>query len=175
MSNSNPRTNTAAEIKAAVETHEGALRRFFLRRVPSTSEVDDLVQDVFYRLVRRGGLSDISHIQAYLFQTANSVLQDHRRRNVTHCSGAHEPQNEELEELVDEEPSPERVLIGKEGIGQFVIALGELPKRTRVIFALCRFNDLDYKTIARLQGISISAVEKHMAKALAHLVWRLKD
>jgi RNA polymerase sigma factor (sigma-70 family) len=172
MTDSSSWTDNSAKIKAAVETHEGALRRYFQRRIRSLSDVDDLIQDVYFRLVRRGGISDISHVQAYLFQTANSVLRDHKRRNATHCASAHEPQKEELE---DEEPSPERVLIGKESVEQFANALRELPERTRTIFVLCRLNDLDYKTIGKLQGISVSAVEKHVAKALIHLALRLKD
>ena len=51
-------------------------------------------------------------------------------------------------------------------------ALHELPERTRVVFALHRFEEMSYAQIARRLQVSVSAIEKHMIKALAHLARR---
>ena len=158
-------------VEAVLRTYSAVLRRFFSRRLRGGADVDDLVQEVCMRLVRRGNLDDVTHVQAYVFQTANSVLKDYLRRNLVRCSAEHTAQNDTLE---DEDASAERVLIGKQAVGQFASALLELPERTRVIFILSRFDELDYRTIAGLQGISVSAVEKHIAKALAHFVQRVR-
>lgn len=54
-------------------------------------------------------------------------------------------------------------------------ALNELPERTRRVFVLVRFEEMSYKLVAQRLGVSVSAVEKHVMKALRHLNARLRD
>ncbi len=74
----------------------------------------------------------------------------------------------------DEEQTPERILLGREAYTQMLAALYELPERTRTVFILSRFEDVRGPEIARRVGVSISAVEKHIMRALAHLRARVK-
>jgi RNA polymerase sigma-70 factor (ECF subfamily) len=55
------------------------------------------------------------------------------------------------------------------------LALRQLPERTRDVFMLRRFEGLKHAEIARLYGISVRAVEKHFAKALAHISVELES
>ena len=55
-----------------------------------------------------------------------------------------------------------------------LVALRELPERTRHIFILARLENIKQVEIARGMGLSISAVEKHLRIAMAHLFQRLK-
>lgn len=48
-------------------------------------------------------------------------------------------------------------------------ALNALPPRARQVVILRRFENLTYLQIAARLGISVSAVEKHMARAMAAL------
>jgi RNA polymerase sigma-70 factor (ECF subfamily) len=45
-----------------------------------------------------------------------------------------------------------------------------MPERTRTIFLLKRLDGLRHKAIATQLGISISAVEKHIVRAMEHLM-----
>ncbi|HEX8533499.1 MAG TPA: sigma factor, partial [Allosphingosinicella sp.] len=56
------------------------LVRYFSRRVPAGFEVDDLVQEVFLRIVARDSTSRIEHLGRYVHQTAASVVADLSRR-----------------------------------------------------------------------------------------------
>ena len=49
-------------------------------------------------------------------------------------------------------------------------AVARLPRRQRKIFRAHRFDDLSYAEIARLTGLSISEVEREMAKAIYQLM-----
>ncbi|MBN9318276.1 MAG: sigma-70 family RNA polymerase sigma factor, partial [Caulobacterales bacterium] len=69
----------------------------------------------------------------------------------------------------DEPISPERVLLGREKLDRALAVLQRLPARTRQIFILHRFEDMTYPRIAASLGISKSAVEKHMIRALKAL------
>lgn len=147
-----------------------SLRRFFQRRSPGLgADADDLAQDVFLRLAQRGGLADIARIETYMFQTAANVLRDRaRRRIVRRGEAALAPQH--LLHTADlEDFSPERVCCGREQVALVAAALHELPERTRAIFLLHRFEDLTYPDIAGRFEISVSAVEKHMMRALVHV------
>ena len=50
---------------------------------------------------------------------------------------------------------------------------GELPERTRNVFLLARLENMRQAEIARRLGVSVSGVEKHLARAIAHLSQRL--
>ena len=73
-----------------------------------------------------------------------------------------------------EETSPERVLNSEQELNVVVDALQELSERTRDVFMLDRLEHLKHGEIAGLYGISVSAVEKHVAKAVAHLARRAR-
>ena len=68
-----------------------------------------------------------------------------------------------------EDVSPERVLLARETLAEVLGALAELEDRTRDIFILSRLENLPQREIAALYGISVSAVEKHVAKAVLFL------
>jgi RNA polymerase sigma-70 factor (ECF subfamily) len=68
-----------------------------------------------------------------------------------------------------EEIDAERVLSGMEELDAAAAALLSLPERTRTIFLLRRLEGYSYRDIAGHLGISVSAVEKHLVKAIRHL------
>lgn len=162
--------------KAALERLEreyrGSLLRYFGRRTRDCADLDDMVQEVFLRLIRRGDTSGLESENpgAYMFETASSVLKDRLRKQQTHHTRAHEPFDRDRHG--GEDFSPEHVLLERERLAQATAALLELPERTRVIFVLRRLEGMRFKDIAARLGISVSAVEKHMQRAITHLMRR---
>ncbi len=65
-----------------------ALFGFFVRRTHNASDAEDLVQDVFIRLVRLGPAPEIHDIEAFIFRTATNLLRDAARRRQTHPQSA---------------------------------------------------------------------------------------
>lgn len=156
-----------------VERFRPSLQRYFNRRIRDRAEVEDLVQDVFVRLARRGGLGDVENLSGYIFETAASVLQDRARRRHVRAADAHDAFDGERHAGVDF--SPDRVLDGRERLRQVSAALLELPERTRHVFVLRRLEGMRYNDIANQLGITVSAVEKHMHRAIAFLTLRMTD
>ena len=159
---SNPRS-----IEELCGRFSPSLNRYFSRRVQDRAEIDDLVQQVFERLLRRGNVLDLERLGGYVFQTASSVLTDHARRRRTRHADMHD-------EFVETEHggadfSAEHVLIERERLKRATALLLELPERTRVIFVLRRLEGMRYLDVAARLGISVRAVEKHMQRAVAHL------
>ncbi|MEP2101771.1 MAG: RNA polymerase sigma factor [Parasphingorhabdus sp.] len=147
------------------------LEKYFRKRVYNQNEVEDLVQDVFYRLTSRADNADLERPEAFIFQIAANLLRDKARREAT--KRAFTKQLTDQNENAFEELSPERVLLGKEKVVALKNALNELPERTRTVFLLHRFEEFKYREIAQQLGISMSSVEKHMMDAIKHLTHRL--
>lgn len=147
-----------------------ALMSFFLRRLRNHADAEDLTQEVFIRLARSG--AEIETPQAYIFQTAANLLRDRARQEKTRADyrlglGA-------VEQTTVEILDPDRVLLGRETLAQLVAGLRELPERTRGVFILNRLENMSRIDIAASFGISISAVEKHLGRAMAHLTRKLE-
>jgi RNA polymerase sigma factor (sigma-70 family) len=147
------------------------LRRYFVRRKLGDGEADDATQDVFSRLARKGGLSELKNLEAYLFETASSVAHDHFRRRAARRADHHESYDDAVH--APAEPSPEEVHAGRRDIERLVEALNELPDRTRNAFILARMEGLKHPEIARRLGVSVSSVEKYVIKATDHLAARV--
>ena len=173
MSDPDELSRQALALAARSEAAHASLIRFFRRRVPDAFEVDDLVQEVFLRLVVRGNLESVDHVQGYIFQTAASVLADRHRRRTVRQADAHVPFDPE--EHGEADFDAEHMLLDKERLRAVVAALMALPERTRAIFILRRLEGFRIADIATRLGVSVSAVEKHMIRATQHLIASTKE
>jgi RNA polymerase sigma factor (sigma-70 family) len=161
-----------AAVAALSRDLRPALLRYFERRGVATADVEDAAQEVFARLSRRDGVSAIERLDAYLFETAANVAIDYHRRGATRHVTAHDVYDDRVHAL--EDFSPERVYCGREEVGALLRGLRELPERTRSIFLLARLENMKQAEIAQRMGVSLSGVEKHLARAVTHLSSRLE-
>lgn len=159
----------------------GPLMVFFLRRQFARAEAEDLTQEVFLRMVGRDGGEAPENPEVYVFQVAANLLRDRVRRDVARKADAHASLDAPGDltasgitnhpQLV-EDRGPERVLLAREMLAEALRALDELGERTRHIYILHRLEKMRHKEIAALLGLSVSAVEKHIIRAVAHLAER---
>ncbi|WP_429912874.1 RNA polymerase sigma factor [Glycocaulis sp.] len=150
-----------------------SLMRYFAKRVRQSAEVEDLTQETLVRLVRRGDITHFDSVRGYVFETASSVLKDWLRRRRVRHEDAHGPMDGL--HLADESFENDRVLIGKERLEMVTAILLELPERPRTVFVLKRLEGMTYRAIAKRLGISESAAEKNMRRAIAHLIDRMAE
>ena len=160
--------NGETDLAVRSRTLRGALTRYFQRRLPDSNDVDDLVQEVFLRIVRRGNSQDLDRFEGYVFETAASVIKDRFRRRRTRMSASHVPFEPDLHGQTD--VSPEQTVLAREALRSTTRAIMALPERTRTIFVLRRLEGLSHPEIARRLGLSLSAVEKHIQRAAKHLL-----
>jgi len=150
---------------------------FFLRRVRDRSDAEDLTQETFARAIHRLSSSQRTNIRSYLFTVGSNLLRDRARRAATHHLDEHESLSSTTANIsaLTEDRSPERVLLARESLQEAISALAELDERTRDIFILFRLENMRHREIAAIFGISVSAVEKQVVKATAHLAARLRQ
>jgi RNA polymerase sigma factor (sigma-70 family) len=144
------------------------LRMLLLRRGRTREEAEDLIQDAFLKMqeyCERGG--QVRQPEGFLVRTVLRLAANARRdahRNL-YC----EEPVENLTLIVDTTPTPDEVLAGDECLERMRDALDAVSRRTRDVFFMQRLDGLSYAQIAQRLGVSISAVEKHIATALAIL------
>lgn len=136
-------------------------RAALMRRGRTEHDADDLVQEAWVRLECYRHEHPVHNPEAFLMQTAlNLSIDSHRARLVR-------GEKVLLEDAVlfDPRPSAEAVLMAREQLEQLSVCLGRLSDKTRAIFLAQRLDGLSYQEIAKLHGLSVSSVEKHIAKA----------
>lgn len=144
-----------------------ALMSFFLKRVHDHAEAEDLTQDVFARVFGSARCDPEMHA-GYVFQVASNLLRDRARRFSVRTD-----YRETIGSLYGQGIDwldPEKIAAARDALTTLAAGLAELPERTRTIFVLYRVENIDKHLIAESFGISRSAVEKHVARAMVHLM-----
>jgi len=170
--NTSPSSSTSPLILAYFSRRED-MRRFFSVRMGGDADVEDLMQDLYLKVRRVDGEAIENHA-AYLYRLASNLLLDHFRarrrsaardaawRDVNHASfGATD---------IADAADAEAVVAARLRLERLTRAIEALPPKTRHAFTLHKFDGLTHAETARKLGISRSAVEKHIGKAIKHLL-----
>jgi RNA polymerase sigma-70 factor (ECF subfamily) len=152
--------NLAAEMRPA-------LVKYFKRKTGNAVEAEDLAQDVLVRALTHADWKTPSQAKGYIFRSAVNRWRDRHRRLLTHGTNVTWEEHHEL--VLGVENSPERVLIVREELSEIAQVLDGLNVRTRTVLMLIKLEQMKAATVADMLGISVSAVNKHLANALAHL------
>ncbi len=122
---------------------------------------EDLLQTAFVRMLSYQ--EPVANPDNFLMRVAGNVAIDQDRRERTRRA---EPLSVDLHEMLrSDDPLPDEALDARRRLEAVTAALDSLPERTRRIFLMHRLDGYKYREIAELEAISISAVEKHIAKA----------
>jgi RNA polymerase sigma-70 factor (ECF subfamily) len=132
------------------------------RRVGCRATAADLVQDLFVRFWRRP-LVQVEELSTYLLRCAGNIAIDHLRSEGVRSRVSEGLMEDVRDSDIDE---PQAALEAGNDLRHVEAALRELPERTRQIFLLNRIHGRKYGEIANVMGLSQSAVEKHMMRAL---------
>jgi RNA polymerase sigma-70 factor (ECF subfamily) len=164
----------ASEAPLIVAQMRPALVKFFERRCGSADEAEDLAQDVLVRAFAHATWKSPEQAKGYIFRAAVNRWRDRGRRAMTR--GTTVQWTEEtigaagaMESITSEEIVPERVLIVEQELFNVATALAQLSERARDVFMLVRLEGMKQSAVAQMLGVSVSTVEKELAKALVHL------
>jgi RNA polymerase sigma factor (sigma-70 family) len=162
------------DIKSLFLAHRRELQAYLTRKLRDGEAAADLTQEAFLRFAERGTgtPATVAHPRAYLYRTAHNLAVDHVRRSRREETDL--PPPVELTEIADENASPERSADARGELARVRAALLELPERTRQVFVLIRIDHLTYGEVAERLEISSSSVQKHLAKAIKHVMQRLR-
>ena len=169
-------------ISEVVKREGSRLRNFIRRRVPDPGDAEDVLQDVFYRLVEANRLlMPIDHVTGWLFRVARNRITDLFRKKTPELFSDAVIENEEGEALQIEDllPSPdagpEALYFRNLLLDELEIALDELPDEQREVFVAHELEGRSFKELAEETGVSVNTLLSRKRYAVLHLRERLQN
>lgn len=160
------RPSKAGPLAALFRDHAEALRSYIGARFgPGPPEPEDVVQTAFAKVADAPNFEDVRDLRAFLYATACNFVIDQRRQAVRHAVAHRDIRY--LNEASLSDSSSEDVLITKERLAIYQSALQRMPAMRRRIFLMVRVQGHAPAELAARFGISESAVNKHVGRALA--------
>jgi RNA polymerase sigma factor (sigma-70 family) len=174
-------TEQDRQISEIIAQQRSRLRNFIRRRVPDPSDAEDIVQEVFYRLVEANRLlMPIEHVTGWLFRVARNRITDlfRKKKPETFSEAAAEVGDGEVVRMEDFLPSPdagpEALYVRNVLLEELELALDELPEEQRDVFVAHELEGRSFKEMAADSGVSVNTLLSRKRYAVLHLRERLQ-
>lgn len=152
-------------VHKTIRRYHDSLIQFLRQRLRNPDDAFDVAQEAYIRMMRYEGSKDIQCSSSLLYRVAINAANDLGRSELSRRA-AQQCGIDDVE-LVSEQPSPERVVSGKQDLALLCRAIEQLPPKCQQVFLLSRARGMTYPEIAKHCGISVKMVEKHISHALA--------
>jgi RNA polymerase sigma factor (sigma-70 family) len=176
-------------ISEVVKREQSRLRNFIRRRVPDPRDAEDILQDVFYKLVEANRLlMPIEHVTGWLFRVARNRITDLFRKkkpeslsDIAIANSDVDGDGEllllmQLEEMLPSpDAGPEAVYARNLLLQELELALDELPDEQREVFLAHELEGLSFKEMAAESGVSVNTLLSRKRYAVLHLRERLQN
>jgi len=173
-------------FQGLVRRHKTTLYNFVLRQVRHPAAAEDLVQDVFVRIVQNA--ADFKHearFTTWAYAIARNICIDHLRkmslRRHPSLDQATSPDSERGQTLGERTADPrpaasvDRTVIGTELAKRITSAVEALPPDQREVFLLRELANIPFKEIAEIVGVPENTVKSRMRYALERLQEALSE
>ncbi len=155
-----------------VEKHQYAVVGTVAKMLGSPNEAEDIAQQVFVRIWKSAKkYKPTAKFTTYLFTiTRNLVFNETRRRKVRKQVSIEEQGEEWGSQYADQNSaSPDQSYLQEELAKAVDRAIAKLPEKQRMAVVLRRYEDMRYEEIAKVLGLSVSAVKSQLFRARAIL------
>jgi RNA polymerase sigma factor (sigma-70 family) len=168
-------------IEDVLAREGGRLRSFIRRRVADAADVEDVLQDVLFELVRANRmLVPIEFVTGWLFRVARNRITDLFRKQKPEAwadAGGVDEMGEPrlLEEMLPTpEDGPEAMAMRRALLDELERAIGALPEDQRAVFVAHEIEGLSFKEIAEETGVNVNTLLSRKRLAVIQLRRRLK-
>ena len=169
------------QIADVIAREEPGLRSFIRRRVSREADAEDLLQEVFFELVRAHRLLlPIDFVTGWLYRVARNRITDlfRKKRPEAFSEAALTTDDGELLELEDLLPAPDA---GPEAeylrnllIDELRRAIAELPPEQREVFVAHELEGRSFKEIAAESGVNLNTLLSRKRYAVLQLREKLQ-
>jgi RNA polymerase sigma factor (sigma-70 family) len=174
------------QISEVIAAERSRLGNFIRRRVADPRDAEDILQDVFYKLVEANRLlMPIDHVTGWLFRVARNRITDLFRKKHSQAFSDSIVENEqgELLRLEDLLPSPdagpEALYVRRVLLDELELALDELPNdqpmSQREVFIAHELEGRSFKELSAESGVNLNTLLSRKHQAVLHLRERLRN
>jgi RNA polymerase sigma-70 factor (ECF subfamily) len=143
-----------------------AVRSYLRRRVPEYQAVPELAQEVFVRLLQASESRPVANPEAYLWTLAANLVREHAATARANSSRRVVLSDAIVAEALTDERSADAEVARSQLVSRLREALRELSPTTLAVIRMAYEEELSYREIARSLGLSKSAVQRILTKAL---------
>lgn len=149
--------------------HFTALRNYMYYKCGDLDQAEDIAQESFIRLWQKCADVLFEKVTGFVHTVANRLFLDQVRSKKVSLRF----EKDQLPQQNSEDPL--YILRTEEFRQRIEEVISDLPEGQREVFLLNRIEKHTYKEIAEMLGVSQTAVEKRMAKALVKLKDRIEE
>ena len=170
------RDRDPAAFDAIVETYSTRLYGYFYRLTGSRHDAEDLLQELFVRVVRT--IDRYEHdgrFEAWLFRIATNLVRD-RVRRIKRSGGIGHPirsdggESDPLDEVADDDgEAPGEAMDRSDRLDRLQRAIDQLPEAEREVILLRHFSQMPFKEVADLMGTPLGTALARGHRGLARL------
>ncbi|GAB3432422.1 RNA polymerase sigma factor [Niabella aquatica] len=170
------------DVEQLVKEHQARLKSFIWKRVSNKEDAEDILQDVFYQLIKtvENNLSPIEQVTAWLYRVARNIIinKGRKKHEASLPATRYNDEGHVLETFSEilfnnDLPTPEteymRSLVWKE----LEAALLEMPPDQRAAFELTELEGLPVKEVAATMNIPVNTLLSRKHYAVKYLRKRL--
>lgn len=171
------------DITQTVKQERNRLFNFIRKRVKSTLDAEDILQDVFYQFVRVSEeVETIEKASAWLFQVARNKITDlYRKKKTVNFSQFDAGSDEDEGSLNFEDYIPDLTdlpdaVLTREMVWEVLDeGLSEIPAEQRDVFRMHEFEEMSFNEIAELTGEGVNTLISRKRYAILHLRQKLAE
>ena len=176
--------NNQHDVEKLIAEYQPQLKPFIHKRVQRKEDAEDILQDVFYQLVKtvNTALNPIENISAWLYQVARNTIINHsikKREAELPVYQNDDSDNEVLKDFsevlfnAETSPSPEMEYLRSFVWTELENALAELPTEQRDIYEWTEFDGIPIREIAQTTGVAVNTLLSRKHYAVKYLRKRL--
>jgi len=164
-------------ITQTIAEFSNRLFAFIKKRVASTEDAEDILQDVFYQLA--GNTKPIEQLSSWLFTVAGNKITDSYRKKKPELleevfAGNEEDEFSWEEILFSSDNDPETEYLRNLFWITLQNALDELPAEQKDAFIMHELEDIPFEKISEITGVNIATLISRKRYAVLHLRERLE-
>jgi len=172
------------DIGKLITEYQPQLKSFIRKRVATKEDAEDILQDVFYQLVKtvETTLKPIEQVSAWLYRVArNTIINKGRKKQEEELPGLQYDEDggvlKDFSEVLfgDSGSTPETEYLRSLVWEELEAALSELPSEQREVFELTELDGLSVKEIADTLGVPANTILSRKHYAVKFLRKRLAD
>ncbi len=162
------RAGELGHLAVLFERHHRALFRYFVAMNRDRGLAEDLVQDVFFRILRyRQTYNEAQSFTAWMYRIARNAGIDHARKRKGDVVDIDD--FADRRETASTQPNPEQYAARRQNLELLRRAMDQLPGDKRELLVLSRIEGMKYEDIAALLGCEVATIKVRVFRAVRAL------